>query len=552
MRLRRSLVFIGFLVLGICYTAFDAVGGDAPSRGRQILLNRGLQIGTSVFADVPGYPGNFDLAVWGNSHFTTLNCQDALYPDLLARIPGQTWSRWYTPTISSTKFLSVQEQPYADGLVALEYGDEPSDIMTPSRLADMESTYSAWRSRYSNILAFAHSSNPTSSGPPLNLTDLTTYMWTAKPDMLVVDDYPGFWFNNTIRNWWYEHSQLYRTAALAGDDGTGQQPLPYGKYINLYRDHYSDPLPSESFVRMQQFTSWAFGFTYLSTYYYNDPHNSAAGVPALFSAPGTTATTPVFDYVAETNRQSRNLGLALVRLVSTDIRMIPGSGTLLPPAAFGTSIAGWVSGHLYGDADGNNGGNDYITGITPLGKVGNPDPNVYSDIVIGYFKPLLSDNSGYTFADGLHFMIVNGASGNVIPVDSNGVADPAAMAAGSAAALAERYHITFNFTGSDFNSLVRLSRDTGQVELVSLTPYGPEGNKTYFLDLTLEGGTGDLFRYWNSSDPLPTIPEPGAFTSLIIGLPGLLVYVWRQRNQSLGKEYHISQHSSANDFALTE
>ena len=50
----------------------------------------------------------------------------------------------------------------------------------------------------------------------------------------------------------------------------------------------------------------------------------------------------------------------------------------------------------------------------------------------------------------------------------------------------------FDFSGSTFNELVRLSRDTGKVEAVPLTLVS---GSRYFLDLNLPGGTG--------SSPLP-------------------------------------------------
>jgi len=67
---------------------------------------------------------------------------------------------------------------------------------------------------------------------------------------------------------------------------------------------------------------------------------------------------------------------------------------------------------------------------------------LYNDVLIGYFKPLVVASP---FADGLHFMIVNGAS------------------QGTAAASAQWYHLTFDFTGTSFDSLVRLSRETARL-----------------------------------------------------------------------------------------
>jgi hypothetical protein len=91
---------------------------------------------------------------------------------------------------------------------------------------------------------------------------------------------------------------------------------------------------------------------------------------------------------------------------------------------------------------------------------------------------------GLAFANGLHFMIVNGNVGHDLPADGYG----------------QWYHVTFDFTGSNNDSLLRLSRTTGQVERVPLVAMG---NHQYYLDLYLPGGIGDVFTFWNSSLPAP-------------------------------------------------
>ena len=131
-------------------------------------------------------------------------------------------------------------------------------------------------------------------------------------------------------------------------------------------------------------------------------------------------------------------------------------------------------------------------------------------MLIGYFRPLLDGAPNSTFVDGLTFMIVNGAS------------------EGTAAAETEQYRIAFDFTGSTYDSLARLSRDSGLVELVTLTSLGAS---RYSLNLRLEGGTGDLFRFWDSSSPLPAVPEPSPLVLLLTGLVGLMLLAPRRKPQ---------------------
>jgi hypothetical protein len=398
-----------------------------------------------------------DVDLWLNSNFTTINMQWQPNPALLSGMPaGQQWGRWYNTSTPSLKFLSQAEMNYVDNLVNLQYGDESANISDPSQLNEMSATFESWRSLYPNVLAHTNF-----YANQFSTADLQNFMQVAQPDVMMFDNYPGFSFLTSSRNTWYTTMQTYRTLGLAGNDGTGQEPIPYAQYLDLYRTNYSKPMPSESFVRLQQFASWAFGYTAVSAFVYNDPL-FAGVVPVMFSSAGDTSPTPVFNFVAETNRQSRNLGPALVRLLSTDIRMIAGSGRSIS----GTGVAAWAANA--------NGGDNYITAIVPTVSQGGANDASYDDILVGYFEPLLADNSDYLFADGTHFMIVNGAP------------------YGTSSASSQWYHLTFDFGSSGFNALERLSRNTGLVEPITLTHLT---GSQYSLDLNLPGGTGDLFRF---------------------------------------------------------
>jgi hypothetical protein len=59
----------------------------------------------------------------------------------------------------------------------------------------------------------------------------------------------------------------------------------------------------------------------------------------------------------------------------------------------------------------------------------------------------------------------------------------------------QNIHLNFDFgTTSTINSLLRLNRLTGNIEVLSLIKESPAGNNYYF-DLELNGGEGDLFKY---------------------------------------------------------
>ncbi|MCC7083755.1 MAG: hypothetical protein IT427_01970 [Pirellulales bacterium] len=470
----------------------DAVAAYTVSLGRQVLLDKGLQIQAS--GDFSN-PANLDVNVWMTANFTAITGQ--VYPATLATLPmTQQWSK--VAAWESSMYLwdypdpVFNHMPYINNFVSMQWRDEQVDTM--NRFAEINAYYDEWHRRYGNVIVHANFNRYIDvGGTP---SGLHVYMEGTHPDMLMFDNYPSYvnFINATPgindRASVYSFMQGYRTAALAGyttDAGVNSGPLPYAQYLNLHRWDYTQVLPSESFVRWNQFASWAFGYTFVSGWKYTQ--DTANYVPVMFNAAG--AKTPVFDYVAEANRESRNLGPALVRLISTDIRLIPGklNGTLLSQPA---GVSMWSAG-----SQSTGSKIDYITSITQRGNLNTSNPNSFSDVLIGYFAPLLPNGGdATTFVNGLTFMIVNGATGSYF--SPNGAGDPAS-------ASAEWFRIDFDFGVSGFNSLLRLSRDSGLVELINLEHLSGDGGTLYRLDLKLDGGTGDLFRFWNNANPIPDI-----------------------------------------------
>ena len=484
MNLRRLLITIVLAVFGVCYAATNAAGYEL-SHGREVLLDRGLQLQAWVFAIDRITPGFSDVEQFLDANFTTVNLQDSTGAGVRLdpfRTQTRPWQWGRTARIPWTPDLLENELPYANYFVSMCYEDE---LEQTQEVQDAEkAAYARWRTLYPNTLGYTNN-----GGFQMNGTQLASYMAYTQPSMIMFDYYPGDGLPGPNRDTWYSIMQRYRTAGLAGNDGTSTAPIPYAQHLDLYRSSYAEALPSESFVRLQQSASWAFGYTFTNAFVYNHPPDPSV-YPVMFSSDGDSSPTAAYDYVAESNRQSRNLGPALVRMVSTDVRMIPGSGK----SVSGTDVLQWNTPGTWNKVAGidTGGYTDYITSIMPTVTQGGAADTSYDDILVGYFEPLRADNSDGTFVDGLHFMVVNGA------------------ASGTAAASAQWYRMGLDFTGSSYDSLVRLSRDTGGVQLVSLAH---AGGSIYSLDLNLPGGTGDLFGFWNSSNQLPTAPPaPRAIT----------------------------------------
>jgi len=83
----------------------------------------------------------------------------------------------------------------------------------------------------------------------------------------------------------------------------------------------------------------------------------------------------------------------------------------------------------------------------------------------------------------------------------NGLTDPS----GSAAGCRQQIRLYFNFGTSGITSLQRMRRSDGQVETVNLVS---DGGSLYHLDLQLDGGTGDLFKYNTGAPFVGTSGEP--------------------------------------------
>ncbi|HEX3602184.1 MAG TPA: hypothetical protein VHU84_18670, partial [Lacipirellulaceae bacterium] len=362
-------------VLCLCASTSDAVGFDL-SNGRRIILQRGLQIQSLAFVSSTPVPPT-DYSLWNSANFTTFNSWNDKNSE---KTLGWTmpWSRWIK-TDGSNPLSTNETTQHLNELVSLQYGDELNQDSTgtidSATLNTIATTFAGWHTQYGNdFLAYTNfgANNASKSMTPAGLAD---YMLLAKPDMLMFDAYPRQYVTMST---WYAEMQKYRLAGLAGIDGTGDAPIPYAQYLDLYRTSYTASQPSESFIRLQEFSSWAFGYTNVTAFVYNKPNNDTV-YPTMFASDGDSQPTNVFGQVAETNRQSLNLGSALVRLTSTDVCMIPGTGSSLP-----AGISTWAPGA---------GGNNYITSIAPVTSAGGSPSRSYADILVGYFQPLLTDNS---------------------------------------------------------------------------------------------------------------------------------------------------------------
>ena len=283
----RQLLSMSACLLCLSYAAADAAGVDL-SYGRQIILQRGLQIQSLAF--VSSTPVALtDYSLWASANFTTFNSWNDKNSE---KTLGWTmpWSRWIKSDLSNPLTNNETTQHLSE-LVSLQYGDELNQnlngTLDAAMINTMAATFADWHNQYgNNFLAYTNfgANNAAKSMTPAALAN---YMQIANPDMLMFDAYPRHYVTLST---WYAEMQKYRLAGLAGIDGTGQAPIPYAQYLDLYRTSYSASQPSESFVRLQENASWAFGYTFVTAFVYNKPNNSTV-YPTMFSSDGDSQPT---------------------------------------------------------------------------------------------------------------------------------------------------------------------------------------------------------------------------------------------------------------------
>jgi len=445
----------------IAITSVPAASPPEPGRGHRVLVERGLQLGALAFVEETGY---FNTARWEQSNFTTIDLFYSPYNDsIMPALPGIPWSRWLLADTTANKDITPAEDAFVPNLVRLQIKDE-QDISDPAALALLVTTVADLRAKYPDVLL--HSNQ---FGNQNTAAELQNYMQVVQPDMLMMDTYPfaGNVSGGSPTNL-YRDMEKYRKLGLAGNDGSGTNPIPTGVYTQTYiRGGHS---VSGSEIRLSHFAAWAFGNKIVDSFVYDNPIHNTSVFPVMFTGNGTDNPTVQFYQVAETNRQSLNLGPALVRLISTDLRMKMGRNKAFGLFNVKNDVPSGVS-----EWDAN--ADPYITNITAT-NLGSKNDGLEGDVIVGYFKPLDGTFTNPGFEDDIYFMIVNGLSDET----------------GGASEASQQIVLDFDFGASGIDSLLRLSRDTGLVEVVNLVS---NGGSLYSLDLTLEGGTGDLFKFNN-------------------------------------------------------
>lgn len=456
-------IFTSFLVagtVGFAWSSSIAHGLDLD-RGHRVLLERGLQL------QALGHPveNGFDLARWNESNFTSIDLQYAFYPttaELSLGLQGVPWGRsMHGQEYKWNPDLFEHELPYLGDMIRFQIKDE-QDLTNPVEIARTAAIMEDLHNKYPDLLL--------NTDVGQSVIEMRNYMQQAQPDLLMNQSYPFFGGAGTeggSPTLLYENMATFREAALGGNDGTYTRPIPFGLFSQTFVRGGHTVSDSES--RLNVFAAWTFGYKLVDAFFYDTvPAGVGTLETVLFSGVGTNNPTPLFYQLAETNRQSLNLGPALVRLLTTDARLIMGLHGGGIENTLPTDVVAWDP-----SAD------PYIDSISAT-NLGSKNGGQRGDVGVGYFKPLDPAFTDPGYEDDIYFMVLNGLS------------DPATS--GTVSATSQSIRVNFDFANSGIHRLLRLNRNTGDVEPVNLIS---DGGSLYHIDLVLEGGTGDLFKFDN-------------------------------------------------------
>jgi len=484
--MRKSVLLLGVIML----CCINEISSQTPqqdlSKGNYLLMQKPFQIEAWSYPNFlvngvledrfnPGYYAASNFSSFGVTHSSS-ELED--YPLEVQHMP---WSR-----IEEVHHgLSAFELTKINTLFRLQFEDDnltPTDT-TLVKYANLWFTYKRSNHTFDNTILSVDL--PFHGYGSVYANQQTNMLSLLKPDIILFNRYP--WEKSDLYNQvqllygWYGMLIYYRNIAIKGIDGTGSTPIPFGAYTQTWFANQTTP-PSYSQIRLNHFGSLAFGAKVLSAFVYNDYPGDITNTIKSFLFKNELPT-PQFYQQAEINKQITNLGPALLRLQTSDIRFVPRKSTSTFPGGTDIATLKWV------EIDKPR-PDTYLTDIKAT-RTGFPDIE-NGDVLVGYFKPIHKSLDGTNTTNENYFMIVNALYGN------------------DSVSTFQNVRLNFNFGElSSINSLQRINRLTGNTEVVPLVKVNMAGN-IYYYDLLLNGGECDLFKY---NDGVPFVGFPG-LTSL--------------------------------------
>lgn len=456
-------------VFGNVRSSLDNPDAATLSRGHVILLEKGLQIQAMAFPWTTRSTPGFSVGRFEESNFTGLSFWESPYPvNILGNLSSGMHPQWSRFTQDNASLiLTPAELPYLDQMVNMQYFDEPGGANGPSfaETTLIARWLSAQRKRYPHVLSHtdiagtasfqAHSAFVAAAKPDMVLS--SWYPWSNDPGMPIVGGSP-----TTL----YEKLQMWRHVAIAAVPTR----IPYGIFTQTVRGGGHFRQPSESELRLNLFAAWTLGYTYTCAFLYSTSGDHAL-VSALFDGLGDDHPTESFYQLAQANSMGRKLGPTLVRLLSIDVRFVPGlhldGDSIAENPMPGTTGYGPESRVLHWDAPGRP-ASHILLNVSVETMAPTMNSGLRGDVVVGFFAAL-PGHGPYNVST--QFMVLNGLT------DKNATSDETV----------QRVRLEFV---EDVYTIQRIDRESGEWEMLPTTLQS--GGKRE-VAVTLPGGTADLF-----------------------------------------------------------
>lgn len=449
------------------------------SRASRVLIDKGIQFHAWITTDDTGraYPTANE---YRGINFTGATYYEPdLYNDALhAAVPETQWNLAKAPfctnavgknPANNSNWLTPVQQANASKCVSICFGDEQG--YSTAEEGYLKNWFDLTHLYYPDILCHTNQyTNQWSS------SQLDSYMRNAKPDLLTLDNY-YFGLTNATKDYAIpgkimDTLNTIRPKALAGYDGSGTSPIAFGQYLLGFTTDSGPYYITESQTYLVPNITLAMGGKWLDLFRWE--YGSTTSF-ILFDQ-NRNPTSHYYDY-AEVARQTKNLGPHLVRLNNTDVRILPGSH-LNSSTPVENSLPNTVQRFAANS-------NYYISSISAQ-NLGTENNGLAGDVVIGYFSPLpgIDTSTFFTSTNPRYFMVCNAlTSGNgLAPQNQHG----------SCLETKQKVTITFDIGSYSPTKLKKVSRDTGNIENVTLTPVS---GTIYKLELTLGGGQAELL-FW--------------------------------------------------------
>lgn len=216
--------------------------------------------------------------------------------------------------------MSPAQLQYADALVSICFGDE--NAYSDEQVLIFKNWFDDFRQRHPGVLL--HSNQWCNQWTREQMAE---YMRVAQPDLLTFDSYYFDTGENPTPDWkmgavFADSINFVRVPAMAGWDGSGNEPIPFGQYLLGYKTGESAPATgiyeiTESQKKATANMTLTMGGKWLNLFriIYGDPF-------LLYDNAGNT--TRHFNEYAQINKETMNLSPHLVKLQTTDVRVVRG------------------------------------------------------------------------------------------------------------------------------------------------------------------------------------------------------------------------------------